>query len=397
MDHIATTSDHQKAGFRRHLGAIVFLTGIFFLNFIARVILAPLMPAIEKDLQLSHSAAGSFFLLLSAGYFVSLAGSGFVSARLTHRRTIVASSVTVGLALMTICFCRNLWTIRLALLFLGLAAGLYLPSGIATVTHLVSPRHWGKALGIHELAPNSGFMAAPILAEVILIWFPWRGVLAVLGVSAVGLGLAYARWGRGGRFAGQAPDLAAMRLLAAEPAFWIMMLLFSLAIGSTMGIYTMLPLYLVTERGLDQGWANTLIGLSRVSSVGMAFLSGWVSDRFGTRRTMIGVFLLTGMATAALGMAKGDWVIGFVFLQPVVAVCFFPAGFAALSAIGPPDTRNVAVSMTIPPAFMIGAGLFPAVIGLSGDMGSFATGIGLSGGLILCGTLGACFLKLSPR
>ncbi|RLC31515.1 MAG: MFS transporter, partial [Deltaproteobacteria bacterium] len=225
-------------------------------------------------------------------------------------------------------------------------------------------------------------------------WFSWRGVLAVLGLSSVSLGIAYAIWGRGGRFSGQAPDFGAMRLLAAEPVFWIMMLLFGLAIGSTLGIYTMLPLYLVTERGIDQGWANTLVGLSRISSVGMALLSGWVADRFGTRLTIIWVFLFTGFATLLLGIVNSRWVVGFVFLQPMVAVCFFPAGFATLSAIGPPSTRNVAVSMTIPPAFLIGAGLFPALIGFSGDMGRFSWGIGVAGGLILCGTVAACFIKL---
>ncbi|ACN16532.1 NarK [Desulforapulum autotrophicum HRM2] len=393
---IYPTDDQQKP-FRRHLGAIVFLAAIFFLNFIARVIPAPLLPSIEKDMQISHSVAGSFFLFISAGYFISLAGSGFVSSRLTHRKTIILSCEAVGLALLCISVSQNLWTIRPALTLLGLAAGLYLPSGIASITHIIDSKHWGKALAIHELAPNSGFMLAPILAEIISIWFSWRGVLAVLGVSSLCLGIAYAHWGRGGRFAGQSPDLHSMRRLGAEPGFWIMMLLFSLAIGSTMGIYTMLPLYLVVERGIDQGWANTLVGLSRISSLGMAFLSGFVSDRFGTRMTMIWVFFLTGVTTLALGMATGDWVIMFVFLQPMVAVCFFPPGFAALSAIGPPETRNVAVSMTIPLAFFIGGGIFPALIGFLGDMGKFPLGMELTGGLILCGTGVAYFLKLPAR
>ena len=35
------------------------------------------------------------------------------------------------------------------------------------------------------------------------------------------------------------------------PAFWIMLMLFGLGVSSTVGIYAMLPLYLVSERGLD--------------------------------------------------------------------------------------------------------------------------------------------------
>ena len=91
-------ADDQKADahaeensdrFRTYLGPLLILTSIFFVNFISRIIPAPLMPKIEADLNISHAQAGSFFLLISIGYFVTLIGSGFFSARLTHRKTII--------------------------------------------------------------------------------------------------------------------------------------------------------------------------------------------------------------------------------------------------------------------------------------------------------------------
>jgi hypothetical protein len=42
------------------LGPVVFLAVIFFINFIARIILAPLLPAIERELEISHAQSGSF-------------------------------------------------------------------------------------------------------------------------------------------------------------------------------------------------------------------------------------------------------------------------------------------------------------------------------------------------
>ena len=380
--------------FRRSIGAILFLASLFFCNFVARIVLGPLMPAIEADLHLGHGTAGALFLFLSVGYFISLAGSGFVSARLTHRYTITLSATAVGLALVGLSAARNLTMIMVFLVFLGLAAGLHLPSAIATITGMVNVQHWGKALAIHELAPNSGFMAAPLLVELLMIWLPWRGVLIVLGAVTGALGLAQARWGRGGRFAGQRPNLAALRQLMAEPLYWRMILLFGLAIGSTLGIYTMLPLYLVVERGFDQAFANTLIGVSRISTLGMALASGWVADRFGPKRTIVGVFVFTGSATLGLSLASGTGLVVFVLLQPMVAVCFFPAGFAALSRIGTPAARNLAVSMTAPVAFLIGGGIVPTVIGLFGDLGRFSLGIGLAGGLMLVGTLVALSLNM---
>ena len=69
----------EETSFRSYIGPILFLAGIFFLNFLGRIILAPLLPTIEKDLSLGHSEAGSLFLLISLGYFISLLGSGFVA------------------------------------------------------------------------------------------------------------------------------------------------------------------------------------------------------------------------------------------------------------------------------------------------------------------------------
>lgn len=375
------------------LGPLLFLTAIFFLNFIGRIILAPLMPAMENELGVSHGEAGSLFLLISFGYFITLLGSGFFSSRLMHRKTIILSATAVGIALIGVSLTKSMWTVRFGMLILGMAAGLYLPSGIATLTSLISQKHWGKAIAIHELAPNLSFVVAPLASEALLVWFSWRGVLALLGGISILIGIAFASFGRGGEFYGEPPSFRSFKNLFVEPAFWIMMFLFSLGIAGSLGVYTMLPIYLVTERGIDRSWANTIIALSRVLGVGVAFLAGWVNDRFGPKQTLFGVFLLTGLATVFMGTLPGFWIIIMVFLQPTVAVCFFPSGFAALSAIGPPSARNVSVSLIVPIAFVLGAGAVPTWLGIMGDIGSFSLGFALVGGLILTGSILSLYVK----
>jgi predicted MFS family arabinose efflux permease len=386
-------AENQPRPFRAYVGPLLLLTSIFFLNFIGRIIQAPLMPAIEQELGISHSAAGSLFLTISLGYFVSLMGSGFVAARLKHRGTIVLSSVAVGLALLVTAASSSLWSVRGGLLLLGLAAGLYLPCGIATLTGFVGRRHWGKAVAVHELAPNLSFVLAPLFAEAVLIWFSWRSALVALGIAAILLSLVFARWSRVGDFAGEAPGFGSLKALAAEPSFWLMVFLFSLGIGSTFGIYTMLPLFLVSEHGLDRDFANTIVASSRLIGVFMALVGGWVTDRVGPRRTLGIVFLLTGVFTLALGLAPTRWVAYAVILQPFVAVCFFPAGFAALAMVVPPKARNIAVSFTTPLAFLIGGGVVPTLIGVAGDARSFGLGIALVGGMIVVGALVSRFLR----
>ncbi len=390
----ASATELEVTSLRSQIGPILFLAGIFFLNFLGRIILAPLLPTIEKDLGLDHAGAGSLFLLISSGYFVSLLGSGFVASRLMHKRTIIVSATAIGLALLVISSSNSLLGISTGLVLLGLAAGLYLPSGISTLTSLISPGQWGKALAIHELAPNLAFVAAPLLSEFLLQWFSWRGILAVMGIASMVAGMTFGRFGTGGKFPGDAPSVTSVRTILAKPAFWIMTILFSLAITGSLGVYAMLPLYLVTERSMDQYWANTLVAVSRVSGLGMAFLAGWATDRFGARKIMAAVFLLTGTMTFLLGVTKGYWLVLIVFAQPMLAVCFFPAGFAALSCIGPSSSRNVAVSLTIPLAFLIGAGAIPAGLGIMADTVSFAFGFALVGVFILMGFLLSLTLQL---
>ncbi|MFH1481673.1 MAG: MFS transporter, partial [Pseudomonadota bacterium] len=378
------------------MGPLLLLTSIFFLNFISRVILAPLMPAIEKDLGIGHGEAGSFFLLISVGYFITLLGSGVISSRLTHRRTIILSSIVLGLTLIGISCLKSLWGIRFGLLLLGMSAGIYLPSGIATITSLVNPRHWGKALAVHELAPNLGFVGAPLATEILMVWFSWPAILGLFGCASVAVGLSYGRFGKGGEFKGESLNPGAFKVILSQRDFWIMMCLFSMGIGASLGIFTMLPLYLIAERGIDKNWANTLIGLSRLSGLVMAFLAGWVTDRIGPKPTMASVFFLTGIVTVLLGVITDSWIVFIVFMQPMLAVGFFPAGFAAISRIGPPNTRNVAVSLTLPFAFILGGGVIPMGIGFMGDMGSFDLGIVCAGALIFMGFILSLFLRL-PR
>lgn len=380
--------------FTQRLGPLGFITGIFLLNFMGRVSLAPLMPNIEANLGLNHAQAGMLFLFLSVGYFVAVFCSGLVSRRITHRGVILVSALAVGLTLCLAPLAQGLFSLGAVCLGLGLAAGLYLPSGVAALTSFVRARDWGKAMALHEMAPNGGMILAPLFAELLLEGLTWRGVLALVGALSLLLGLAYARRGKGGEEPGTAPSPAAVAELLRLPAVWLMVVFFGLAIGASLGIYTMLPLYLVTEKGFDQSWANLMLAASRVPGLVLAFGAGWAHDRFGARASLVTIFAATGLATLALGLGSGWLLVVAVFVQPAVTVCFFPVGFAALSLVAPPHLRGVAVSLATPLAFIMGAGGLPAFLGWMGQNHSFGAGITIFAGIIWAG--GALALALRP-
>ncbi|MBN1221753.1 MAG: MFS transporter [Candidatus Aminicenantes bacterium] len=395
----STTSGEEFAlkkaegSLRIHLGSILILTSIFFANFTARIILGPLLPVVESEMDLSHAVAGSLFLYISSAYFIALLASSFISSFLPHKRTIVFSSLALGIALLATSMSHGLWGIRLTLFFVGFAAGPYIASAMATLTTLVPSRHWGKALAIHELAPNLGFVAAPMVAEVVLLGFSWRRTFLFLGLMSLFLTGIFARWGRGGTFRGEKPSMSSYKTILKKPGFWILVILFGLVVGSTLGVFTMLPLYLVTEHGLERSWANTLVSLSRVASLAVVLIGGWAVDRFGLKKVLTIVIAVTGAATACLGIASTSWIAVVIFIQPVIAACFFPAGLAALSLISHVKERNIVVSLTVPISFLVGAGGIPTLIGFIGDMSSLAWGIALIGVLTLASAVLPRFLK----
>lgn len=357
--------------FKSQLGPILILTAIFFLNFMARIIMAPLLPVIREDLALDHSGAGRFFLLVSCGYFLALLGSGYLAGWMTHRRVIVLSCAGVGLALLGIALAPHVAGIYGGLFCLGLAAGIYLPSGIAAITDRVPERHWGKALAIHELAPNSAFLLAPLLVEAVLGFFSWRTGLILLALTGLGMAVLF-RWrGQGADYCGEMPDRRVMLAIASRPGVWRMAFLFGIGISGTLGIYSMLPLFLVSDHGMAREWANSLLALSKVGALAAAWFGGWASDRFGPLTTIRTVLLLSGLLIMGLGGLRGPGLVATVFCQSILAVCFFPAGFSLLSAISSRRNQNITIAVTIPVAFLIGGGGIPLFLGWMGDAGVF--------------------------
>ena len=363
------------------------LTAIFYLNFFARIVFAPLLPRMEESLALSHGEAGSFFLLLSCGYFLSLLGSSFVAARLSHQQTIAWSMLAISGSLLLIGVGDSLAFLRGAFFLLGLTTGVYLPSAVATISALFASRHWGRAFAVHELAPNLAFLSAPLASSFLLTHLDWQHSILLLAVLSFCAGIAYLGIGQGRDLHGKPPALATWRQILRRREFRLLVLLFAMGISGTLGIFSVLPLFLVTDHFMPLQQANLLVGLSRIGSLFTTLLGGWLADRFGNRRTMATVLFLSGITTSCIGFAQGPVLNAVIFLQPSIAVCFFPAAFSVLAGFTAPDTRNVVISLAVPLAFVGGGGLLPFLITTLAESGSFRGGLVCAGLFIAAGSV----------
>jgi NNP family nitrate/nitrite transporter-like MFS transporter len=377
-------------------GTIAFLFTIFFLNMLSRLGMAPLLPAMEEDLGLSHAAAGSLFLFVSVGYGTGLFFSAFLSARISQRHIIALSALAVGLSLGAASMSSGLGTLRASLLALGFSGGLYLPSGVATLTSIVVRGEWARVMGIHQLAPNSAYICAPLVADMLLGSYSWRFVVLMYGIASMILGgmFCMTRGAEGKRAEAEPPNLNRIWDLISDRTLWIMAVLFSLALGVNQGLFSILPLYLTTERQLAYDTANQLLALSRTAAFAMPLLAGWVADKYGLKRMMYLAAAASSGATLAITGLPNNWLGVGLLLQAMASVCFFPLGFTLLSRITTQAHRNIAVALIVPFSHFIGAGLTPTLIGTAADTGHFSEGVAVLGILTAIGLLLLRFVRI---
>ena len=385
------------APFRARFPAISLLATLFFFNFLARFIWGPLLINIEVDLGISHTGAGGLFLYITAGYFFGILGSGYLSSRYNHQKTIILSSLSCGLVLAAAAMGTSLLFLRVALLLIGLTAGVYLPAGIASLTYGLASRDFGKAFSIHEIAPSLGFVAAPLIAETVIGWGSWRAAVLPVAIGLVMAALYYAARRPTGGYKGDPPTWSNMRRVLSHGAFWAMLVVFGFGVAANVGVFSMIPLYLQTERGLGQTFTHVILSASRVAAMVSPVVSGWLSARFDPRYVMAATALMSGLTTILIGLADNAWLWMPLLLQPLFAVAFFPPAYTILTGMVASGLRNLVIALIMPVSMLIGGGVFPMLIGMFGDMGMFDRGFALAGLVMTASLLLIFFVRSEPE
>lgn len=382
------TTPHFRAG------SILIFSAILLCNVLSRTVFAPLLINIEADLGITHAQGGRLFLFIAIGYSTSMLLSGFVSRALRHRWTIVLAVFASSASMFVIAAGRSYAILSLGLVFLGASNGLYIPSGIASVYAVSHRAHWGKAISLHEVGPSIGLVVGPLLAEVATRFASWRLIVAGIGTVYLVVGFVYLALRAGANHQGAAPVFSNVRALFAMPRFWIAVVFFWLAAAIAIGGYSVMPVYLVSERGLSQTLVNGAIAGSRVIGVIITAGIGFVIDRTDTTKLLSGFWIFSAGLTLVLGFASGAFVIVAAVLLIGSMGGAFPGAFASASRIEDPKLHNVAVSIIIPIGYFIWGGLLPAGLGALGEAGMFWLGYALLGVVAVLAVGAVSFLRV---
>src|SRR5262245_41685734 len=169
---------------------LILLALINFLNYVDRMILAPLVEILKEPvhrggLALTSAQAGLLQTAFMVVHSVASVPLGYVADRYA-RRHLIAIGVGVWSVATTLAgFARTFAQLFAARAAVGIGEATYAPAASALISERFRPEHRARALGVFQLGMGLGSAAGYFVGAFIGPTFGWRA--ACFGVGIPGL------------------------------------------------------------------------------------------------------------------------------------------------------------------------------------------------------------------
>jgi MFS transporter, FSR family, fosmidomycin resistance protein len=271
-------------------------------------LLIALLPFIRQDMGLNYFQAGLLVSAYSVTSGLSQIFGGWVGDRIKRRWiTIFLGLLGVGLSGFASGLMPSYNTLIIAMVVMGIFAGAYHPSAVPVLSSLFEDRR-GKAIGLHMIGGSIGFGIGPFIGTAIAATLGWHMAFIILCLPALIAALWVALWLRkiepantsgahiapaadGGQPASSGPTLR--QVLKSVAPVVVLVVIVTFTSGS---LLPFVPLYLVDHHGLSTTMAAIWTSVIRASGIIGSLLGGWLSDRWGNKKTVLLSLIAIGPA-----------------------------------------------------------------------------------------------------
>jgi MFS transporter, DHA1 family, inner membrane transport protein len=293
--------------------------------------IAGLLPALARDLDVGLPAAGHLVSAFSLAYAIGAPVMAVLMAGLERRRLLAIAMAGFSIANLLAALAPDYRGLLAARLLLALSAASFMPAASGYAAALGGPERHGRALSVVTNGLTLAIVAGVPLGVLVGEAFGWRGTfLGVAGLAALSLlGILV-------RVPGQVPGITATlgeRLaLTGRPDVLAVLATSALTVAGTFTVYTYLGVFLADIAGLGPpGLALVLFGFGLASAAG-ARLGGIMADHWGAGRTVIvaGGFTVMAYFVLSLGATFGPARAMFALLPAILL--WGLAGWALMTA-----------------------------------------------------------------
>lgn len=332
--------------------------GHFVVDFYMAVAPA-IMPTLAARLGLSLTLAASVLTVGSVFSSFSQPVFGYFIDRWATSRWLVLSAAWTGLFISLIGVAPSYWALVFLALAGGLGSALYHPLGSVTASALAGAGNRGLAMSIYSTGGSLGYSLAPILVVPLvagaglvgMTWLALIGFLCAVLLQAFGVGRVKLRAGDGGAhqpgvasFWGEiAPRLRTLILLN---------VVVGLRAWAQMAVIYLIPFY-YSQRLNETGASYLLTTFLMAGTLG-GLIGGFLSDRLGRKRVLIGTTLLAMPFLFLAFIGTGWWLWGMMFVGGFFLQAAFPATIVFAQELIP-NSAGFASGLTMGLAWGLGA------------------------------------------
>lgn len=175
---------------RNRTAIVALLTGLNFLNYLDRFIVAAVLPRIQAELELSNFEGGLLATVFLLGYFLTSPLFGKLGDRVSRKRLIAFGVLTWSAATIASGLASSLPTLILARIAVGVGEASYATLAPTIIDDISPPEKKGKLLAIFFLAVPMGSALGYLLGGYIQGVWGWRAAFFVGGGPGIVLALA---------------------------------------------------------------------------------------------------------------------------------------------------------------------------------------------------------------
>ena len=344
---------------------VVACSVVFFWAISLRALVYTVMPTVAADLNLTSSAAGMVIASMLLGYGTASWFAGWLPG--TRKARVlggIALSIPSAVILAT---APNVGVLLFASVLTGLGIGVYLPLGISLIIELGGSNRRARYVAFHEVAATLASFVGSAIVAVTLTVTDWHGSILVWclvgGVALVTFALIKDEGGKlARRGSGQRVPFNRALIFATV----------TYAVGATVvsGLISVLPLIMVRGWGLDQGYAASVTGYTRLAGLIGVAIAGLLADRWGHFRIVffLQLFAVAGAAAMALGGDGPFFVVGTAVMAIGASGNIVLIQVVMTSAF-PPAQRQQALATATGIGGLTGLVLSPALFGALVDAG----------------------------
>ena len=375
MSQAAGVIGSARAPYIRVVGAV---SAAHFMSHYYIILLAPLMPFVRDEYQVTYTEIGLAFAAFNIVTAVFQTPAGFLVDRLGARALLILGLVIGATSFVTAGFVNSFWVMIAMFGVAGMGNTVYHPADYTLLSQHVPADRIGQAFSLHTFAGMLGSAVAPASLLMMQSSWGWRGAFVGAGVFgfAVALLLLLVRDGTtptanaDTRPASDSSDTG-WRLLLSAPILLNLAFFILLAMMSG-GLYNYSVVALGALYGTPVTTANVALTGNLLLSAAGVLVGGLLVTRT-KRHSLVATLGLTAMALSVVLVAVVDLaslaLIAAMSLAGLFSGVIMPSRDMIVREVTPPGSFGKVFGF-VTTGFNIGGIVSPLIFGAVMDHGS---------------------------